>query len=774
MQIYKRIALLGAIANPNIGDEAILFSNLQNIKKMYGANCKVFIFTKDASYTAIYSSENMHIIPVDYLHKITVESNYDILKIKKKHEMLLNYNAVKSVKEFDVSFEAIHSIFKEIDILHIIGGGYLNSLWPDMLYEVLTAVRLAKLYNKGYIMTGISCFPIKKEDREIVSEIYKDAIFIDCRDNTLELLQLSDHTNYQISVDDAIYLETPFSNNSHSNYANIVLHDWHHYTDTILNKIQSELIKFIQQCIESKIVDSINILGFSEGDLNLWKEFDLPKDISKNIYFQNCINENCMKAKHIIQNARFNVSSRYHAAVFSLSSNTPIFSIYYDEYYKNKIESLHKLYHSEEVCFIEDITADILMLFVESSHVIKNKLEKSQKEIYQLYLEKCRSISDAYALNVHDAEHLYRKLLNKSMPKISIIIPIFNMDSYLRECLDSVLCQTLKEIEIICINDGSTDYSQMILNEYSWKDPRIKVISHSNQGVAYSRNVGMEIASGEFLYFLDPDDWLPDKKVLYDLYEAAKANHVLICGGTFTEYSANGIINDWTGNLSKYNFANEGIINYREYQFDYGWVRFIYNREFIIYNDLKIPSLKFFEDPVFFVKAMHKAKQFYALKRCTYCYRTGYKSVELSYEKVVDLVKGLSENIRFAIEQNYNDLLSLEIARIEEDYAEQIVKHLIKSNAYELRSLLNQLNETINNGNNKIEYRMYNKIINNKDYSIWKLTNECDELKNNINSLNNEIILEKSNFYSSTTWKIGNFILYIPKKIKEKFLRRKI
>ena len=91
------------------------------------------------------------------------------------------------------------------------------------------------------------------------------------------------------------------------------------------------------------------------------------------------------------------------------------------------------------------------------------------------------------------------------MVKISVIIPVYNNEKYLKECLDSVCHQTLTDIEIICINDGSSDGSLNILNEYS-KDDRIIVIDQTNQGPAIARNRGLDIAKGEYIGFLDSDD----------------------------------------------------------------------------------------------------------------------------------------------------------------------------------------------------------------------------------------------------------------------------
>lgn len=107
------------------------------------------------------------------------------------------------------------------------------------------------------------------------------------------------------------------------------------------------------------------------------------------------------------------------------------------------------------------------------------------------------------------------------IPKISVIIPIYNTSKFLTGCLDSVLGQSLRNIEIICINDGSTDNSTEIINEYAQKDSRIKVINQENKGGAAARNVGLKAAQGEFIAFIDSDDTI-DKNAYQKSYEIAK------------------------------------------------------------------------------------------------------------------------------------------------------------------------------------------------------------------------------------------------------------
>ena len=110
-------------------------------------------------------------------------------------------------------------------------------------------------------------------------------------------------------------------------------------------------------------------------------------------------------------------------------------------------------------------------------------------------------------------------------PKVSVILPIYNVGKYLRQSLDSLINQTLKEIEIICVDDGSTDDSYDILEEYKLKDSRIKVIHKSNKGTGAARNDGLRMATGECIGFVDPDDWV--KPEMYEiLYNEIKTRNL--------------------------------------------------------------------------------------------------------------------------------------------------------------------------------------------------------------------------------------------------------
>ena len=116
-------------------------------------------------------------------------------------------------------------------------------------------------------------------------------------------------------------------------------------------------------------------------------------------------------------------------------------------------------------------------------------------------------------------------------PLISVIVPVYNTEKYLRKCLDSICGQTYRNLEIICVNDGSPDNSATILEEYAARDERIKVLTQANAGLAAARNAGLAFASGEWVTGVDSDDYLE-----LDAYEyainAATPDVDIVCFGT--------------------------------------------------------------------------------------------------------------------------------------------------------------------------------------------------------------------------------------------------
>ena len=124
------------------------------------------------------------------------------------------------------------------------------------------------------------------------------------------------------------------------------------------------------------------------------------------------------------------------------------------------------------------------------------------------------------------------------MKKVSIILPIYNVSQYLRECLDSVVGQTLKDIEIICVNDGSTDDSLDIIREYAAGDERIVVITGPNGGYGKAMNKGLDRATGEYVGIVEPDDYVVPE-MFEELYQAAKEHDLDFVKADFYRFTRN-------------------------------------------------------------------------------------------------------------------------------------------------------------------------------------------------------------------------------------------
>ena len=207
------------------------------------------------------------------------------------------------------------------------------------------------------------------------------------------------------------------------------------------------------------------------------------------------------------------------------------------------------------------------------------------------------------------------------MVKVSVILPVYNVEDFLRDCLDSIVNQTLTDIEIICINDGSTDKSLDILNEYASKDKRMTVIDQENSGHAVATNVGIEVAKGKYLFTMDSDDILK-LNALELTYEKAKEKDVdfvlfkaINYDNTHDKYYETEVYS--MDKIAKK--VGDNVFNYK----DIGNLIFqasvtpwskLYNREFIIKNNIRFPEGLIFEDNVFFYEALFCAKKIYFLK----------------------------------------------------------------------------------------------------------------------------------------------------------------
>ena len=177
-------------------------------------------------------------------------------------------------------------------------------------------------------------------------------------------------------------------------------------------------------------------------------------------------------------------------------------------------------------------------------------------------------------------------------------MPVYNAESWLRECLDSILAQTFTDWECICVDDGSTDGSPAILDEYAAKDSRFRVIRQRNEGPGPARNHALDLAKGRFVCFMDPDDKYPSNSALEKLFAAVSGSGCDVAGGVVT------LVSDSGESMRHSRSFGNGVILYRKTQQQYNYQAHLFSRKLIEKEHIRFPNLRRRQDPPFFVAAM--------------------------------------------------------------------------------------------------------------------------------------------------------------------------
>lgn len=273
--------------------------------------------------------------------------------------------------------------------------------------------------------------------------------------------------------------------------------------------------------------------------------------------------------------------------------------------------------------------------------------------------------------------------------KISVIIPVYNMEEYINECIDSVLKQTLQDIEIICVDDGSTDTTGEIIKEYCKTNSKISLIKQKNLGAGVARNEGILKAKGKYVIFMDADDFYPEADILKSLYERAEAVGASICGGSMSLFSE-GVIR-YAGLRKGYIISEDTVIDSVDYESFSGYQRFLYKRSFLIENNVFFPAYRRCQDAPFFVLAIAKAGKIYCVKKVTYCYRKNHKIVVFDVKKAVDYAKGMRDSLRIAIENNLVCICKNLIKELQGEPAAMIYKYVAEE-VDEMQDILRDIN----------------------------------------------------------------------------------
>ena len=246
--------------------------------------------------------------------------------------------------------------------------------------------------------------------------------------------------------------------------------------------------------------------------------------------------------------------------------------------------------------------------------------------------------------------------------KVSVIIPVYNVEKYLNKCIDSIINQTLEEIEIICVNDGSTDSSLNILEDYKNKDNRIIIINQRNLKQATARNNGIKIAQGEYISFIDADDFI-ENNFLENMYSEAKNNDTDIAVSNVKSFINEDYQNDtYVGYWSFYNYNNNVLINAEDkFGVIYScaiWNK-IYKRDFLIKNNIYFFENLFLEDVSFNSIAAILSNKIILLKNTYYYYNRGNGSsfmtnAEIS-KRTLDMINMTKKSREFLKNKLYND-----------------------------------------------------------------------------------------------------------------------
>ena len=365
------------------------------------------------------------------------------------------------------------------------------------------------------------------------------------------------------------------------------------------------------------------------------------------------------------------------------------------------------------------------------------------------------------------------------MAKVSVILPIYNVEMYLRECLDSVTRQTLKDLEIICVNDGSADQSLDIINEYAQKDDRIVVITGPNGGYGKAMNKGLDRATGEYIGIVEPDDYV-SLTMFEDLYQAAVENQVDLVKADFYRFTRNdkGDMQLNYNHLSKQEDDYNRIINPQEEQQCFLFIMNtwsgIYKRSFIEKFHIRhneTPGASY-QDNGFWFRTFCRAEKVLFLDRPYYRNRRDNvnssmfnrnkvycMNEEYAYIKGILSDQGIWEKFRdiYAVKRYQNYLGTLN--RIAFEYKHKYVLDI--SNELKKDFLAGEINKTFFT---EREWQSISFLMNEPEsyYTVNILRSRKEKtLESELNSIK-----------KSTTYKVGRLVMYIPCKIKDLFLKK--
>ena len=374
------------------------------------------------------------------------------------------------------------------------------------------------------------------------------------------------------------------------------------------------------------------------------------------------------------------------------------------------------------------------------------------------------------------------------MCNVSIIIPIYNGEPYINKCLDSICNQTLNDIEIICINDGSTDNTLKILKKYASKDKRITIISTENNGQGSARNKALNIAKGEYIGFIDADDWV-ELNTFELLYNKAKSKDLDLLFFQMINYINNTkkLVETDLYNHSCFNENNiyNNIFNHKDTQ-DFLFkipvcpVSKLYKKEFLDSNNIRFSEGMFFEDNDFFYRSYFKCKKAGFYPKQFYYRRRHDDSVTQTFDETkFDIVKATNNVLDVFLENDYDtykpDVINHTFSMLIEWFKKSPLElkqpfyNLIKTNFKGFNELKTDFKENLNE-----DFLLIYNLTNKHEYYLDFLSEFKLKTANYTIVDNNNTYTPKSNEYheykqSSKNHKIS---VIIPIYNNEKYIKR--
>lgn len=559
--------------------------------------------------------------------------------------------------------------------------------------------------------------------------------------------------------------------------------------------------------LEGNLVKTYNLPYISNFSVIKPEQYGIPYSFYKNIFKRSFILEN---------NIEFPNLKRGQDPIFLANILTKLDKIYnvpidfYGYRYSvndslDKIDSYEKKY--DYIKHFKD-TFDILSTDSRFNDSLDNYIATFLK--YLSYFDSNKKdielrniINDVFKNNKYGIQDKINNFFY--IPKISVIVPVYNVEEYLEESLKNILNQSFDDYEVLCINDGSTDNSLNILEDFAKKHDKIHIINQDNCGCGCARNVGLNNASGEYLYFFDPDDII-EKYTLETLYNNAIINDSDIVLFKHGLYYGSKIDNT----NSKYDFeVDNPDVNYDYYVFDYNdikhyvlnsvfapWVKF-YSRNFLeSYDDMYFPVNVAFDDVVFHVKTILRAKRISYVPQIMYHYRIeNPNSVNNTSSNAFDIFRICDIVENFLVENDYMEEFNYEFINFK---IYQILYYIISSNSeYYFKYAQNEFNKMDIDYISSTVKEDYELVISSKNYEEYRVSRNAplsydeeniDEIRvinkqlleenKKIKNENDKLSAEKNDYknkydtlLASNSWKITQPIRWVSASMK-KLLKR--